>query len=184
MSCPFLGLFGGHPALLDRALEPRCLSRFPPPQTITCGVMLDYDPYAPCGLYGSLANVVFNAPGLLTKAGTLVCGRSGNCFTGTPSITCVMHGPPGPLTPLNSLNPNSPTDQPSNPKPSIPNQRLWRASKAPKAGIPHGGVCGRLHAPLPRLGTTIQRELTQRKQKKIEIGGGRWKNKARNFGRS
>ena len=54
----FLGLSVGLCGPLDPALKPHCLSRFPLPRTITCGVMLDRDPYAPCGLYFSRANVV------------------------------------------------------------------------------------------------------------------------------
>ena len=55
---PFLGLSVGCCGPLDPALKPHCLSRFPLPRTITCGVMLDRDPYAPCGLYFSRANDV------------------------------------------------------------------------------------------------------------------------------
>ena len=54
----FLGLSVGLCGPLDHALKPHCLSRLPLPRTITCGVMLDRDPYAPCGLYFSRANDV------------------------------------------------------------------------------------------------------------------------------
>ena len=55
---PFLGLSVCLCGPLDPALKPHCLSRFPLPRTITCGVMLDRGPYAPRGLYFSRANDV------------------------------------------------------------------------------------------------------------------------------
>ena len=62
----FLGSSVGLCGPLDPALKPHYLSRFPLPKTVTCGLLLDRDPYAPCCLYFSRAIRCLDALGLLT----------------------------------------------------------------------------------------------------------------------
>ena len=51
---PLLALSGGFSRLVDQGSSHIASSRFPPPRTKSCGVILDHDPYAPCRPHDSL----------------------------------------------------------------------------------------------------------------------------------